>query len=185
MKTNKIYLYIIKNVKSPELILVYNLLNNNFLILDKNKIIINDNKIINFELHYIREQDYNLVYTYNNKKYKKPIKIVFSSKNHENPLLFNIYTKHNNSYQILKSNCENILCSTHYVKTKTSKVTTFNKKSAYVFYLSYKNLLPCRIRINNDLFNVLGYTKTPNILNNKIIKIIKIIKIMNIILLVM
>ena len=168
MKTNKNYLYIIKNVKSPELILVYNVSNNNFILLDKNKIIINDNYISNFELHYITEQDYNLVYTYNNKKYKKPIKIVFSSKNHENPLLFNIYTKYNNnSYQILKSNCENILCSTHYVKTKTSTITSFNKKPAYVFYLSYKNLLPCRIRINNDLFNVQGYTKTPNILNNK------------------
>ena len=72
MKTNKNYLYIIKNVKSPELILVYNVLNNNFILLDKNKIIINDNYISNFELHYIREQDYNLVYTYN-------IKLLFNT----------------------------------------------------------------------------------------------------------
>lgn len=162
MRNNKNYLYIIKSVQSSQLILVYSILDNNFILLDKNKSIINDSYISNFELHYINKDTYNLVYTYNYKKYKKIVKLIFSSKNHNNPLLFNMYIKHNNNYQILKSCCDNELCDTHYVKKIITNITSFNKKSSYVFYLSYKNLMPCRIRINNNLFNVLGYTKTPN-----------------------
>ena len=168
MKDNKNYLYIIKNVKTPELILVYSILDNNFILLDKNKIIINDSYISNFELQYIDKETYNLIYKYNYKKFKKEIKLIFSSKNQENPLLFNIYIKNNNKYEILKSKCENILCSTHYLQKKSTNIHTFNKNPSYVFYLSYKNLMPCRIKINNDLFNVLGYNKSPNLntLNN-------------------
>ena len=168
MKNNKNYLYIIKNVISPELILVYNISENKFILLDRNKMIINDSYISNFELHYIDDISYNLVYKYKDKKYVKHIKLVFSSSKLDNPLLFNIYIKNGNNYEILRSNCENILCNTHYVKTKITDITPFNKKSSYVFYLNYKNLMPCRIRLNKNLFNVLGYTKSPtlNNLNN-------------------
>ena len=165
MKNNKNYLYIIKNVISHELLLVYNISENKFILLDKNKMIVNDSYISNFELHYVNDISYNLVYKYNDKKYVKPIKLVFSSTNLDNPLLFNIYIKNGDNYEILRSNCENILCNTHYVKTQITDIKRFNKKPSYVFYLNYKNLMPCRIRVNKDLFNVLGYTKSPN-LNN-------------------
>ena len=167
MKEVKNYLYTIKNVKTSELILNYIVSENKFILLDKNALVINDNYISKFELRYINDNTYDLIYTYNHKKYIKKVKFIFSSTNLENPLFFNIYVFNNNKYEIIKSNCDNTLCKTHYIINKPINEINFKSKTDYVFYLNYLDLQPCRIRMKNNLFNVLGYTKTPNLNNIK------------------
>lgn len=167
MKEVKNYLYTIKNIKTSELILNYVISEKKFILLDKNATVINDNYISKFELQYINNNTYYLIYKYNYKKYFKKVKFVFSSKNLENPLFFNIYVFNNNKYEIIKSNCDNILCKTHYIINKPINEIKFKSKADYIFYLSYLDLQPCRIKMNNNLFNVLGYTKTPNLNNIK------------------
>tara|TARA_Y100000816_G_C26108264_1_gene590027 strand:- start:8988 stop:10409 length:1422 start_codon:yes stop_codon:yes gene_type:complete len=167
---DKNYLYTITNVKNKMLMLTYSILENKFLLLDKNKIVINDSFINKFELHYINTNKYKLVYKYNDKTYKKNIKLIFSSNKLHNPLFFNIYIEtNNNTYKILKSNCKDILCNSHYILYENTTITKFIKKSSYVFFLNYNELQPCRIRLNDELYNVYGYTKTPvlNKTNNK------------------
>ena len=169
---DKNYLYTITNVKNKMLMLTYSILENKFLLLDKNKIVINDSFINKFELHYINTNKYKLVYKYNDKTYKKNIKLIFSSNKLHNPLFFNIYIEtNNNTYKILKSNCKDILCNSHYILYENTTITKFIKKSSYVFFLNYNELQPCRIRLNDELYNVYGYTKTPvlNKTNNKYI----------------
>tara|TARA_Y100000591_G_scaffold332006_1_gene367773 strand:+ start:1190 stop:1627 length:438 start_codon:yes stop_codon:yes gene_type:complete len=145
MKEVKNYLYTIKNVKTSELILNYIVSENKFILLDKNALVINDNYISKFELQYINDNTYHLIYTYNHKKYIKKVKFIFSSNNLENPLFFNIYVFNNNKYEIIKSNCDNILCKTHYTINKPINEIKFKAKSDYVFYLNYLDLQPCRI----------------------------------------
>ena len=169
-KTN---LYIIKNVQNEDLLLTYNISEKKFLLLDKNTPIINSMFVNTFMLEFINNQEYNLIYTYNEKKHNINIKLVFSSNKLDNPLFFNIYIKNNNindnindnKYNILKNNCINVLCKSQYLVNGNNSFSKFTKKSSYVFYLNYLNLQPCRIRLNDNLFNVYGYTKSPTINN--------------------
>ena len=170
------YDYSIKNIKSDELVLTYNVSSDKFILLDKDKIIINDNFIKKFQLHPISTNNYYLVAQLGNKTIKKEVILVFSSNKLDNPLYFNIYIKDNNNntdnnknnkdnkkFYILKSDCTSNICETHYVIKENISTTKFKKNGSYIFHLSYHNLQPCRISIKNKDFNVLGYTKTANI----------------------
>lgn len=163
-------LYTIKNVKNENLLLTYHITDKKFLLLDNNTPIINTSFINYFMLEFINTDHYMLIFIRNKKKYKINVKLVFSSNKIDNVLLFNIYIKNpNNSYTLLKTNCKNIICKSHYllnINTNENKnENKFKKDKTYVFYLNYLNLQPCRIRLNKQLFNVYGYTKTPNIKN--------------------
>ncbi len=156
--------YSIKNLKTEDLLLTYNITKDIFVLLDNNKTIINDSFINKFQIKPISSNNYQLVFPYQNKNIKKDIILIFSSNKLHNPLFFNIYIKNkDNTFQILKSNCNDLICRTHYVLKENISTTKFLKNPSYIFYLTFFNLQPCRISINNKFFNVKGYTKTANI----------------------
>ena len=156
--------YSIKNIKADNLVLTYNVLTNKFFLLDNNKTIINDNYVKKFQLEPISKNNYNLLFTHNNKVKKKEIILIFSSNKLDNPLFFNIYIKNkNNTFDILKSNCNSYICYTHQILKQNMTTTKFKKNGSYIFNLTYFNLQPCRISIKNKDYNVLGFTKTANI----------------------
>ena len=158
------YDYSIKNIKSDTLSLTYNILTNSFILLDNNTTIINDNYIKKFQIEPISKNNYNLLLKHNNKIIKKEIILIFSSNKLNNPLFFNIYIKNkNNTFDILKSNCNSYICKTHNIIQKNLSTTKFKKNGSYIFYLTYFNLQPCRISIKNKDYNILGFTKTANI----------------------
>ena len=156
--------YSIKNIKADNLVLTYNVLTNKFFLLDNNTTIINDNYIKKFQLEPISKNNYNLLFTHNNKIKKKEIILIFSSNKLDNPLFFNIYIKNkNNTFDILKSNCNSYICYTHQILKQNMTTTKFKKNGSYIFNLTYFNLQLCRISIKNKDYNVLGFTKTANI----------------------
>ena len=158
------YEYSIKNMKMDDLILTYNVSNDTFILLDHNTTIINDNYIKTFQIEPISNNNYNLLLKHNNKIIKKKIILIFSSNKLDNPLFFNIYIENNNNtYDILKSNCNSYICYTHKIIKKNISTTKFKKNGSYIFYLTYFNLQPCRISIKDKKYNVLGFTKTANI----------------------
>ena len=162
---NKInYEYSIKNIKTEDLVLTYNISTDTFILLDHTTTIINDNYIKKFEIEPISNNNYNLLLKHNNKIIKKEIILIFSSNKRDNPLFFNIYIKNkNNTFDILKSNCNSYICYTHKIIKENISTTKFKKNGSYIFYLTYFNLQPCRISIKNKDYNVLGFTKTANI----------------------
>ena len=98
------YDYSIKNIKTEDLVLTYNISSDSFILLDNNTTIINDNYIKKFQIQPISKNNYYLLFKYNNKIIKKEIIIIFSSNKLDNPLFFNIYIKNNNNtFDILKS----------------------------------------------------------------------------------
>ena len=158
------YDYSIKNIKTEDLVLTYNISSDSFILLDNNTTIINDNYIKKFQIQPISKNNYYLLFKNNNKIIKKEIIIIFSSNKLDNPLFFNIYIKNNNNtFDILKSNCNSYICYTHNIIKKNISTTKFKKNGSYIFYLAYFNLQPCRISIKNKDYNVLGFTKTANI----------------------
>ena len=158
------YDYSIKNIKTEDLVLTYNISSDSFILLDNNTTIINDNYIKKFQIQPISKNNYYLLFKYNNKIIKKEIIIIFSSNKLDNPLFFNIYIKNNNNtFDILKSNCNSYICYTHNIIKENISTTKFKKNGSYIFYLTYFNLQPCRISIKNKDYNVLGFTKTANI----------------------
>lgn len=162
---NKInYDYSIKNIKTDDLVLTYNLSTDSFILLDNNTTIINDNYIKKFQIEPIADNNYYLLLKHNDKIIKKELILIFSSNKLDNPLFFNIYIKNkNNTFDILKSNCNSYICRTHNIIQKNIPTTKFKKNGSYIFYLTYFNLQPCRISVKNKDYNVLGFTKTANI----------------------
>lgn len=158
------YEYSIKNIKTDDLILTYNLSSDSFILLDNNTTIINDNYIKKFQIEPIADNNYYLLLKHNNKIIKKELILIFSSNKLDNPLFFNIYIKNkNNTFDILKSNCNSYICRTHNIIQQNILTTKFKKNGSYIFYLTYFNLQPCRISVKNKDYNVLGFTKTANI----------------------
>jgi len=155
--------YTIQNIKLDNLILTYNVANDMFILLDKDKIIINDQIINKFIIELISENTYNLVMKYKNKIIKKKIILIFSSDKLVNPLFFNIYIKNNNTYDILKTKCDDLFCKSHYILKENIKSTLFKNSGKYIFHLHYYKLSPCKINVNNIPYNVLGYTKTASL----------------------
>lgn len=163
---DKDILYTIKNVKNENLLLTYHTHDKKFLLLDDSTPIINTSFINYFMLDFINNDEYTLIY--GEHKHKINVKLIFSSNKIDNALFFNIYVKKSdNNYFLLKTNCNNIICKSHYLLNIKNTTNKFIKNKSCVFYLNYLNLQPCRIRLNNQLFNVYGYTKTPNINTNK------------------
>ena len=161
-KSNKKYL--IKNLKTDSHILCYNIKDNNFLLINKNTHILNEDFIYKYELEYIKENTYYLIYIHKNKTHKQEITFVFSSNTLDNPLFFNIIIKQNTYYKRLKSNCKHVICTTHVLPIdKLNDLTNlkFINKSLYIFYLTHETLEPCRIKLYNRDFNVFGYNKAP------------------------
>ena len=92
------YDYSIKNIKTEDLVLTYNISSDSFILLDNNTTIINDNYIKKFQIQPISKNNYYLLFKNNNKIIKKEIIIIFSSNKLDNPLFFNIYIKNLCSY---------------------------------------------------------------------------------------
>ena len=65
------YEYSIKNIKTDDLILTYNLSSDSFILLDNNTTIINDNYIKKFQIEPIADNNYYLLLKHNNKIIKK------------------------------------------------------------------------------------------------------------------
>lgn len=161
--------YTIKSIKTDKLNLAYNIENNIFILLDIDKTVLNNNIVSKFELEYLHENNYNLLFYHKKKQIKKEIILIFSSNKIHNPLFFNIYIKNSsNTYDILKSNCLSPLCKSHNIIKENINSTNFKSNGKYIFHLNYHNLKPCRIKLNNKDFNVYGYTKSATINpNNK------------------
>ena len=129
---NKInYDYSIKNIKTDDLVLTYNLSTDSFILLDNNTTIINDNYIKKFQIEPIADNNYYLLLKHNNKIIKKKLILIFSSNKLDNPLFFNIYIKNkNNTFDILKSNCNSYICHTHKIIKKNISTTKFKKNGS-------------------------------------------------------
>ena len=69
---NKInYEYSIKNIKTDDLVLTYNISTDTFILLENNTTIINDNYIKKFQIQPLSNNNYNLLLKHNNKIIKK------------------------------------------------------------------------------------------------------------------
>ena len=75
---NKInYEYSIKNIKTDDLVLTYNISTDTFILLENNTTIINFNYIKKFQIQPLSNNNYNLYLKHNNKIIKKKLSLFF------------------------------------------------------------------------------------------------------------
>lgn len=161
--------YLIKNSQTDNHIVTYNVKDNHFLLLNKNNQILNNDYINIFNITHKENNKYIISFKYKNKIKKIELIFIFSSNKLHNPLFFNIIVNIDGKYKLLKSNCKHIVCVSHILLQEDIKnidTIKFKNKSKYIFYLTHKTLIPCRIKIYNREYNVFGYNKTDIINNN-------------------
>jgi hypothetical protein len=162
--------YLIKNSKTNNHVLTYNIKDNTFLLLNKNNEILNNDYINFFNITHKENNKYTISFNYKNKIKKIELIFVFSSNKLHNPLFFNMIINIDGKYKLLKSNCKHIICVSHIlIEEEIQNINSikFKNKSEYIFYLTHKTLIPCRIKIYNREYNVFGYNKTDIINNDK------------------
>ena len=69
--------YTIKSIKTDKLNLAYNIKNNKFILLDVDKIVLNNNIVSKFEIEYLQNNNYNLLFYHNKNKLKRNYTYIF------------------------------------------------------------------------------------------------------------
>lgn len=125
------------------------------------------NKTYNFSTKYLKNINKNLF------KYKKnniELYLLFSSKYSDSALFFNIIIKENNKYLLLKFNYKsykkNIKVEKKNLNIKNINTLEFIKEKKYIFYFSYKNINPCKIKLKNKNYLINYYIQLPIIRND-------------------